>query len=96
MRADAARQQCPKFFVTPDLFRGPLCGAGAAGGSKHPPAARWTPEQVRGDGGRLLAALHNVTFSPGLSSTPDRHPLRRPASVRGTSGRRRYARRPAR
>ncbi len=40
----------PFTSVTPDLFRGPLCGEGTAGGLEHPPAARWTPEQVRGDG----------------------------------------------
>jgi hypothetical protein len=37
-------------FVTPDLVRGPLCGEGDGRSLLPSPAARWTPEQVRGDG----------------------------------------------
>ena len=39
----------PTHTVTPDSFRSPLCGEGAARASSRTPAARWTPEPVRGD-----------------------------------------------
>ena len=35
--------------VTPDLFRGPLCGEEKGLIRHRSLAARWTPEQVRGD-----------------------------------------------
>jgi hypothetical protein len=40
----------PKRPVTPDSFRGPLRGEERGLSGDHSPSARWTPEQVRGDG----------------------------------------------
>ncbi len=43
--------------VTPDVFRGPPCRTGKAGGESDFVAARWTPEHVRGDGDFVVSGV---------------------------------------
>ncbi len=56
--------------VTPDLVRSPLCGEGDGERLLPSPVARWTPDQVRGDGGADQpdgAYIWNGAASPSIS-----------------------------
>ena len=64
------RKARPKSPVTPDSFRGPPRGEGDGHRLQLPPAAQWTPDQVRGDEVDKGTPPNPHPVTPGLTRGP--------------------------